>query len=683
MGWLIAAMALVATIATVPATHAAATVDFFPVTPCAEWRYAAGATPVVRRIAANPITLHGTSAAPFRSTVNGQFVDTYWWSASSGLRVHRIDEEEAAQPEGIRFQQPLVYAPATLTAGMTHSFSANYGYVAAGMSEPFSYGGSVQGTTQIAGPESVTTPAGTYACYRVSFNETWTELGDVVYAGTTTMWLAQGVGMVKATDSSGALLELQSFTIPGGGPPTITTPPVGRTTNPGASVTFSVQASGAAPLAYQWRKDGQNIPGATEASFTLASVTPTDAGAYTVEVSNAGGKTLSGAAQLVVETITPAPRPSITSSRRLPGGDLEVTFTAAQGKAWQFETSEDLRTWNLVPGVTADGPGTRSLGSIAGGGPRFYRMREGTAVSTNLTLPVPGQLYPAGTRLGGDLFGFEFAIAPNWKGGLRVNSPWMLFGSDTEPGLILAILGFAGTREQLLQDPSLRDGFETEIDANNKLFFRAVRPVSASSNQRLSAGFTATGADGTALALNLEFLVHPNGGFLGFLGLTTQAQIAGLQTQLLQFVEGAKTPVRNTNMEYLNALPGRSFKWESSGNEWYSGNWQGSASSTSWSESYAFFCSDGSFEINKESTSYVSTRNSGGWSSTYMSLSYGSTTKEYGQFTVIQHPQHGNLMLIATLAGYQITPIQFQPNGSLLLGKNQLIPHERFNCAGP
>ncbi len=66
-----------------------------------------------------------------------------------------------------------------------------------------------------------------------------------------------------------------------------------------------------------------------------------------------------------------------------------------------------------------------------------------------------------------------------------------------------------------------------------------------------------------------------------------------------------------------------------------------------------------------------------------MSLSYGSTTKEYGQFTVVQHSQHGNLMLIATLAGYQVTPVQFQPDGSLLLGKNHLIPHERFNCAGP
>jgi len=581
-----------------PTTLAAALSDYFPVVPGAEWRYAAGAAQVVRRILPNTQSFHGASAAGFRTTVNGQFVDLYWWSTTAGLRVHRVDETESATPQGVRLRDPLVYAPAELSAGTTHSFSTSYAYVLSGAAEPTSFPGSIQGNTQISGPESVTTAAGTFSCYRVAIEEVWTEFGEVAFAGTSTFWLASGVGVVKASDSSGVTLELQSFSIP-------------------------------------------------------------------------------------VETPPPAQRPTLTQVRKLPAGDLEVTFNAAAGKSWMFESSDDLRSWTALPGVTANGPGTRSLGSTVGSHHRFFRIREGAPVPTDLTLPEPGKLYPGGTRLGGDIFGFEFVIPTVWKGGLRVNSPWMLFASDTEPGLILGLIGFAGTKELLLQDSSLREGFETEIDANTKLFFRATRPVSAGPNNRLSAGFTAMGADGTAYAINLEFLVHPDGGFLGFLGLTTQAQIARLQTQLLQFVDTAKTPARNTNVEYLNALPGQSFKWESSGNEWYSGNWQGSASSTSWSESYAFFCSDGTFEINKESTSYVSSRNSGGWSSTYMSLSYGSTTKEYGQFTVVQHPQHGNLMLIATLAGYQITPVQFRADGSLLLGKNHLIPHERFNCKGP
>ena len=666
-----------------PAALAAALSDYFPVTPGSEWRYSAGVAQVVRRILPNTQSFHGTSAAGFHTSVNGQFVDLYWWSATSGLRVHRVDETESANPQGVRLREPLVYAPAEWTAGAVHSFSTSYAYVLSGASEPTSFPGSIQGNTRISGPESVTTPAGTFSCYRLAIEEVWVEFGEVAFAGTSTFWLAPGVGFVKASDSSGANLELQSFSIPASGPPAITSHPASQTVNAGANITLSVQATGTTPLAFQWRKDGQPIPAATQATLSLTSVSTANAGVYTVEVSNAAGRVVSHAATLTVETPQPTQRPTLTQVRKLPTGDLEVTFNAAAGKTWMFEASDDLRSWNVLPGVTATGPGTRSLGPTAGSHHRFIRLREGAPVPTDLTLPEPGKLYPGGTRLGGEIFGFEFIIPTQWKGGLRVNSPWMLFGSDTEPGLILGLLGFAGTKEQLLQDPSLRDGFETDIDANTKLFFRAIRPVSAGPNNRLSAGFSATGTDGTAYAIHLEFLIHPNGGFLGFLGLTTQAQISRLQTQLLQFVDTAKTPVRNTNVEYLNALPGRSFKWESSGNEWYSGNWQGSASSTSWSESYAFFCSDGTFEINKESTSYVSTRNSGGWSSTYMSLSYGSTTKEYGQFTVVQHPQHGNLMLIATLAGYQVTPVQFRADGSLLLGKNHLIPHERFHCQGP
>lgn len=662
---------------------AAATADYFPVVAGSEWRYAAGGAQVVRRVGPSPLTLHGTSASAFRSTLNGQFVETYWWSGSEGIRVHRIDAEESSTPSGIRFQQPLVYAPPTLEAGATHAFSAAYGYVATGMTEPLGYEGFIEGTTRIAGPETVATAAGTYTCYRVTFDETWSELGEVVYAGTSSLWLAPGVGMVKLADSSGVVLELQSFSIPGGGPPIITGQPVGRTVPPGASVSFTVQASGTGPLTYQWRKDGENLPGTTGATLTLAAVTATHAGAYTVEVSNAAGKTVSLPASLTVETVAPSPDPVITAWKRLPGGDLEVQFTAAAGRTWLFESSEDLQLWMPVVGVTANGPGTRSLGPVAGSGRRFYRLKEGASAAVDLTLPVPGQLYPAGTRLGGELFGFEFTIPPKWQGGLRAGSSWMLFGSDTEPGLVLAILGFAGTREEMLRDTSLRDGFEMELTGGSSLFFRPARPLSAGADNRLSAGYSATGADGTAYALSLEVLVHPSGGFLGFLGLTTQAQSDTLQAQLLQFVNAAKTPARNTNLDSIQALSGMSFKWESSGNEWYSGNWQGSASSTSWSESYAFFCSDGSFEINKESTSYISTRSSGGWSSTHMSLSSSSTTTEYGQFTVIQHPQHGDLMLIATLAGYQVAPVQFQPNGSLLLGKNHLTRHQPFNCAGP
>src|SRR5690606_27748273 len=51
-------------------------------------------------------------------------------------------------------------------------------------------------------------------------------------------------------------------------PPSITTQPVSQTVNAGANVTFTVSASGTAPLSYQWRFNGANISGATASSLT-------------------------------------------------------------------------------------------------------------------------------------------------------------------------------------------------------------------------------------------------------------------------------------------------------------------------------------------------------------------------------------------------------------------------------
>ncbi len=85
--------------------------------------------------------------------------------------------------------------------------------------------------------------------------------------------------------------------------PVITAQPVTQTVNPGASAQFSVAATGAA-LAYQWRKNGANISGATSATLTVANAQFASAGFYTVQVTAAGQSVVSNEAQLVV-TATP------------------------------------------------------------------------------------------------------------------------------------------------------------------------------------------------------------------------------------------------------------------------------------------------------------------------------------------------------------------------------------------
>ncbi len=81
----------------------------------------------------------------------------------------------------------------------------------------------------------------------------------------------------------------------------------------GQSATFTVTASGTAPLAYQWQRNGADIAGATAASYTLASPTLADNGAaFRAVVSNAFGSATSNAATLTV-TSNQAPTAAITA----------------------------------------------------------------------------------------------------------------------------------------------------------------------------------------------------------------------------------------------------------------------------------------------------------------------------------------------------------------------------------
>jgi len=83
-------------------------------------------------------------------------------------------------------------------------------------------------------------------------------------------------------------------------PPTITRQPESQTVLAGGSVTFTAAASGTPTPTLQWRRDGQTIAGATNATLTVTNVRATDAGVYSVTATNPGGSQLSTAATLTV-----------------------------------------------------------------------------------------------------------------------------------------------------------------------------------------------------------------------------------------------------------------------------------------------------------------------------------------------------------------------------------------------
>lgn len=71
-----------------------------------------------------------------------------------------------------------------------------------------------------------------------------------------------------------------------GAPATIDIPPTNQTAGPGTNVTLAVSAHGATPLSYFWEFNGTNIPGATDGVLTVTNMQASEAGTYTVVVSN-------------------------------------------------------------------------------------------------------------------------------------------------------------------------------------------------------------------------------------------------------------------------------------------------------------------------------------------------------------------------------------------------------------
>jgi sugar lactone lactonase YvrE len=104
--------------------------------------------------------------------------------------------------------------------------------------------------------------------------------------------------------------SLDSNTIRKGQPaavPAITTQPQSQTVAPGASVSFTVTAGGVPDPTYQWYVNGSAFSGATTNALSFTNARNSDAGAYTVVVTNALGSVTSNAATLTVFAAPAAP----------------------------------------------------------------------------------------------------------------------------------------------------------------------------------------------------------------------------------------------------------------------------------------------------------------------------------------------------------------------------------------
>lgn len=169
----------------------------------------------------------------------------------------------------------------------------------------------------------------------------WKKGGEDISSATSATYTKQSV--VPSDEGSytcvvsgegGTSVTSDAATVTVNALPVITQQPSSQTINEGGNINLEVTATGA--TGYQWKKDGSNIPSATNATYSKSGALPADAGSYTCVVTGAGGSVTSSPATVTVKAlpvITQQPtNQEITEGETL---TLNVVATGATGYQWK------------------------------------------------------------------------------------------------------------------------------------------------------------------------------------------------------------------------------------------------------------------------------------------------------------------------------------------------------------
>jgi sugar lactone lactonase YvrE len=210
---------------------------------------------------------------------------------------------------------------------------------------------------------------------------------------------------------------------PAGSAPSITGQPQSQAAAIGATATFTVAATGSAPLAYQWKKGGADIAGATASSYTTPVLAAGDNGAsYTVSVSNAQGSVLSGAATLTVMA-APAITAQPLNQSVIAGQTATFSVTASGGGTLAYQWQ---RNGVDLPSATASVltlPGT----ALSDSGAQF-RVKVSNAVGSLTSSSALLTVSAAPTAVSIDAFS---ASAPSVAYGGAATLFWTVTGTPT------------------------------------------------------------------------------------------------------------------------------------------------------------------------------------------------------------------------------------------------------------
>ncbi|MFL6466134.1 MAG: immunoglobulin domain-containing protein, partial [Bryobacteraceae bacterium] len=162
---------------------------------------------------------------------------------------------------------------------------------------------------------------------------------------------------VQVSDAYGSILSSVAALI------VVTPPQISSQPNPvsvahGTPAQFSVQVDGSPPLRFQWRLNGANIRGETNPVYSIAAVTKTNAGSYSVAVANEAGVISSIAVPLICSNIL----------RVDPGDNLASRVDLAPAGVNPFQG--EVQAYNLAATVE---PGEPNHADKPGGGSVWFK----------------------------------------------------------------------------------------------------------------------------------------------------------------------------------------------------------------------------------------------------------------------------------------------------------------------
>jgi hypothetical protein len=132
---------------------------------------------------------------------------------------------------------------------------------------------------------------------------------------------------------------------PVGPPPVITVQPLDQTVQKGDSVSFTVVATSSTLITYKWYFNGSLLNGFGQGSptITFTNVQTANAGVYSVEVKNAGGKVMSADAVLTV-----LDAPLQCASAKMGTNGFTILLSGPTGSTYVILASTNLMDWTPI-----------------------------------------------------------------------------------------------------------------------------------------------------------------------------------------------------------------------------------------------------------------------------------------------------------------------------------------------